>query len=485
MATVANSPASRTLSLLFIVAVSSIILRLPFLSYFPLNDGGLHVTIVEEMVAHGGYGLPLITSYNNIDAPVAYPPLAYYLTLIIHRVTGASVPTLVAVLPWLFNVACIPLFFGVARAYLSEGFALLGTLIYALLRESVEWQVMGGGVTRALGCACILALIVSLRRYSERATIKRGIVCGILVGLGALSHPSTAVLGFLLIPSFVFFEETSWRERIKRTAFVGLVAIIVISPWLGTVLLHHGVRPFLYAASTGKPDEAITKIFIVDKDNYLGLLAFIGLLYSLIVRRYRSFAVVFIASFIMDARGNLHIYGSIFYALFASFLFYDFRESTRAVVRIGLPLLLLLHLWIRYQDVVILSLPPSAATLFRSLNRDPKQRYLIVSSVVRVGDTEIELFPWLSGQTSITTHQGTEWIGLFKERLKSVMEISRICEGGALKHLKEYVNHNQLAFDRLYVSRRGCPRLVPALLEDTTLTLVTSLDDAYVLERTQ
>ena len=46
---------------------------------FPLNDGGLFYQMTQELVANQ-FRLPFFTSYNHLNIPFAYPPLAFYLT---------------------------------------------------------------------------------------------------------------------------------------------------------------------------------------------------------------------------------------------------------------------------------------------------------------------------------------------------------------------------------------------------------------------
>ena len=50
----------------------------PWLAGFPVNDGGMFYVMMKDLQANH-YIPPLYTSYNQINIPFAYPPLAFYI----------------------------------------------------------------------------------------------------------------------------------------------------------------------------------------------------------------------------------------------------------------------------------------------------------------------------------------------------------------------------------------------------------------------
>ena len=64
--------------LLFVALLFGAIVRFyPAISNgFPLNDGGMFYTMVQDLKANG-YALPQFTTYNHADIPFTYPPFGF------------------------------------------------------------------------------------------------------------------------------------------------------------------------------------------------------------------------------------------------------------------------------------------------------------------------------------------------------------------------------------------------------------------------
>lgn len=148
---------TKTLRLIWLPLCLGAVVRLlyPLGSTFPLNDGGMFYTMVQDLVANG-YRLPAYTSYNYAGIPFAYPPAAFYLAAFLSR-TWPLLDVL-RVLPPLLSVLANPMFYLLARDVLSRALgtdagqraAWIATLAYALIPSSFQWQIMGGGLTRSL-----------------------------------------------------------------------------------------------------------------------------------------------------------------------------------------------------------------------------------------------------------------------------------------------------------------------------------------------
>ena len=148
---------TKTLRLIWLPLCLGAVVRVlyPLGSTFPLNDGGMFYTMVQDLVANG-YRLPAYTSYNYAGIPFAYPPAAFYLAAFLSR-TWPLLDVL-RVLPPLLSVLANPMFYLLARDVLSRALgtdagqraAWIATLAYALIPSSFQWQIMGGGLTRSL-----------------------------------------------------------------------------------------------------------------------------------------------------------------------------------------------------------------------------------------------------------------------------------------------------------------------------------------------
>src|SRR3990172_6153987 len=51
----------------------------PIQASFPLNDGALFYAMIRD-IQQNNYALPAVTTYNFAGLPLAYPPLAFYIT---------------------------------------------------------------------------------------------------------------------------------------------------------------------------------------------------------------------------------------------------------------------------------------------------------------------------------------------------------------------------------------------------------------------
>jgi hypothetical protein len=214
---------------------------------FPLNDGGIFDVMAGELAANH-LALPLDTSYNNAGIPFAYPPLGLYLAAVLHLATGISILALQRVLPLLANLLAIPVVFFLARHVLrSTAAAGVAALIFVVLPRSYAWLIMGGGLTRSFGFLFLcLAALFGYRAFVERE--RRAVVAtGLCLALAVLSHPEMGIDAAAWLVVLVASRRPD-RWRIARAFEAAAIAIALVAPWLLTLLLRHGVAPFLGAA---------------------------------------------------------------------------------------------------------------------------------------------------------------------------------------------------------------------------------------------
>jgi hypothetical protein len=120
--------------------------------------------------------------------------LDLYLLAGINDLFNISLLSLIRWLPAILSSLTIPAFALLAHRLLGTGSrAALATLIYALTPQAFEWQLMGGGITRALGALfAILVIYFAIRMFQEK-NIKM-LASTILMGtLTIYSHPEWAL----------------------------------------------------------------------------------------------------------------------------------------------------------------------------------------------------------------------------------------------------------------------------------------------------
>lgn len=418
-----------------VVVVGMVLRAVPVLANgFPLNDGGLFLVMINAVIA-GGPALPETVTYNGTVLPFAYPPLAFYLTAGFMKVTGVSGVSALEIIPVTLSVATIPVAFLLFKRLFDTQFrAVIATGAFAIIPRSYDWQVGGGGVTRALGLlAALAAIVVAIDMYRVGGR-RRVWAAGALMAVTALAHPQAAVFTGTSLLLLVPFSAPSIRTGLVRFLEAGVVGAIIIAPWLVTVISRHGVRTLLGAAQTGGSiwDSlgSVASLRISDGPfEVLGVLGVFGLFVALINRCWLlpSWLVMTI---LVSSRAGL-TYGSI---MLAGGVAYGVADGIR-LLRSREPSLVV-GLWRQpvalglLAVIGIAAVGDSAASGLRplsplnGLSADSRAAFswirneTAVDSVILVAsgtgwfiDATSEWLPVLTGRRSSATVQGTEWLG--------------------------------------------------------------------------
>jgi len=287
-------------------------LAAPLMSVFPLNDGGLFYSMIVDLQSNG-FALPLTTTYNAANIPLAYPPLAFYLTAFIAKISGAPVLDLLRILPAVLSGLAIPVFYLLVKELAHTKLqTILAVLAFAFLPRTFEWHVTGGGITRSLGFIFAILTLVFVMRLYKNASAKNTLLCILCGTLTLLTHPEAAV--HTAISAGVFYL---WTNRsIKGLAAslgIALGVLSLSSPWWLTVILRHGTAPFQAAFSAAGADSVnplarvfVGFLFVFADEPYLTLLsvfALIGLFASL-ARRASLLPVWMFLLYLLEPRGG-------------------------------------------------------------------------------------------------------------------------------------------------------------------------------------
>jgi uncharacterized membrane protein len=234
------------------LVAGGIVRVLPFFgTAFPLNDGGLFGIMIQDLVDNG-FLLPTSTTYNGLDIPFAYPPLAFYVAGFGHMLGVAIVDTLRGV-PLLFSLATIIAVYWLAAGVLrSRSGGMLAALAFALLPRSYLFLITGGGLTRGLGFLLAIIALGLAWRFMQRRKPGWGAVgvLGLDAGLTALAHPQAAV--FVATSIIVFLPwAVDRRVAVTRLAISALIGLAVVAAWLIPVIGDHGIEPLISAAQSG------------------------------------------------------------------------------------------------------------------------------------------------------------------------------------------------------------------------------------------
>lgn len=397
---------------------------------FPLNDGGMFYTMILDLKANH-YILPLFTTYNFADIPFAYPPLGLYFAASLSDLLSIPVLQILLWLPALVNTISIFIFYKLAEQVLGLRIsAAMAALIYALSSRSFVWQVMGGGVTRAVGMLFLLLMLWQAVQLFREYTTKK-LVLTVLFGVGAiLSHPQTALhaaLGGALI--FAFYGRN--KRGILSALMVGFGVILLTAPWWLTILSRHGIAPLLSAGQTSR--RSLEFYIIVLKlhgpGNFLALpaliLFYIGL-WDSFKRRDFFFIVWILLAYLIDTRGGDGVallaesmLGGVGLLKLSAWVSRVKGQDGEIIIRprsqfliFGILIYFILAAGISDFQLVNTSLKPGDIKTIEWVNSNVeggKNFLLATGREFSMSDPAQEWFPTLTEQHSVTTLQGLEW----------------------------------------------------------------------------
>ena len=299
-----------TLFFLFFAMAFGIFVRIyPLLqASFPLVDGGMFYTMIRDLQA-SHFALPAYTTYNQASIPYAYPPLAFYIAGLLNTFAGISLLEIIKWQPVVVNILSMPLFYIFVRRLLGkEPEAALATFIFVLIPNSYWWQIVGGGLTRALGgFFFLLTAYGASRMYHEKKTV--WIFFTILAGsLVVLSHLEwalqAATAGFIF---WIFLGRN--RRGVFMTAAVIAGIMLVTSPWWGTVIHQHGIGIFYRASQATYPhwsfwEPLLNMSFTREPTGVIAILALVGFFIQFARKEYLLDTWLLLA-LMADPRGGL------------------------------------------------------------------------------------------------------------------------------------------------------------------------------------
>ena len=482
------------------------------LAGFAINDGGMFAVMVDDLKANN-FLIPAFTTYNHLNIPYAYPPLGFYLGAIVSVIFGLEPTQVLRWVPAFFASLSIAAFYFLALRLLKNNYyAAVSTLFFALMPRALSWFVMGGGLTRSPGQFFMLLTIgIVIRLYEENR--RSDIVwAGILGGLAVMSHPEAAVHTFVSAV-FLWIMLSRKRDALINSVFVGVIVLIVASPWWATVVSYHGVDPLLNAAATGQKTSAIFHLvfFVFTEEPYATVIAILGLLgiaHRLLHRDY-LLPLWMALPFFVEGRSAAGP-ASIPLAMLAAIGLVDVvlsalqpsvkGEAEISPVEKNVFIYLVLYLIFStsqfgYQlSTATLHPPDEEAMQWVRQNTPPDSRFLVLTGTTSVScDSVLEWFPALTGRKSLYTVQGTEWTkgDEFIPYVKSTYAVQDCLSSGDVACLDNAFS--RAGYDYIYVSKflrvDNCsplaqyqvfPHFIGSLLSDKAFEPVYETDEVIV-----
>ncbi len=463
-------------------------------SSFPLNDGGLFYAMINDLLA-SQFRLPAFTSYNAAGIPFAYPPLAFYLYALVHLVSSIPVTRLMLIGPALVSTASIPLFYLLAHDVTqSARLGALATVVFALLPRAFDWTIMGGGVTRSLGMVFALLAMRAAYHVFVLADRREIVPLALFGSLAVYSHPEAAV--HTTISAIVFYL---WKDRSLRGLASALEAaagaVVLTSPWWGTILAQHGPGPLLSAVRAARVDSigplgAFLSLLRFDfaDEPFIGLLTVFGLIgvaFEISHRRY-LFGLWLLAMGVLEPRGaptfmmiplamgaGTALESVILPALAGArhgatqaptegpVAAEDWFEallqpaSTRWFMGLVLAFSAISAYAVgwRVQEQLTLKADDLQALEWVRSHTDPQSRFALVTQQLPFRDATSEWFPALTGRQSVATVFGYEWLdgADFARRIAQYQGL-QACAQQDIECLGSWEMKYGSTYDYLYIS---------------------------------
>jgi hypothetical protein len=402
-----------------------------------VGDGGLFYAMVGD-IRSAGLMLPHVSSYNGLDIPFVYPPLALWLAAFIGQVTGAGTMTVVAWMPVAVSIGAVTAFAWLAWRVLPPVAAIGAAYVFALMPHAYDWVIAGGGLTRGLGLLfALLGAAIVARRAS--ASFRPAAAAGLFLGLAGLSHPQAAVFG--VVACVVLSWQSPTRAWLVRVGIAAAVAFVVVLPWLVATAGAHGIDVILGAGQRLEPVTGLIRMLNLRFSgapfmDVFAVAAVIGLFVSLI-RGAERLPILLLITYLLGAGGGEFL-AAVPWALLGGVgvgvgvelarpgLGRLNRQRRRLVGASLTAAVLFLALIASFGSVAdrssklqALSADQIAAMEWMRANTEPSASVIVATTEVWGDDEVSEWFPALAARSSFGTVQGSEWLGRdgFRRRL--------------------------------------------------------------------
>jgi hypothetical protein len=435
-----------------------------WLAGFPVNDGGMFYAMMKDLMANH-FVPPLYTTYNQLNIPFAYPPLALYIGAFLSSIFNLSGFEVLQWLPALVNSLTIPVFFLLAKEIIGDRFkSAIATLVFAFTPHLVEWLSMGGGLTRSFGTLFMMLTVFNSYKLFTQGQVKYIYLTILFGSLTALSHPESTVFAIVIPIIFWVFISRSF-QGFKQGLMVAIGVIAFAGIWYGLVVFRYGYDPLFSALKTGAQNPLVfLRLFNIRKfttESYADIIGVTGILGIIFLTAKKQYLIptLFILIYITQPRSG-HTIVNIPLALAAGIFIVDtilinFEQKKLFLTIMVLPFCLGN---IIYQSYIVslnhISSEDLEAFSWVNDNTPEKSRFLVLTGEMdAMCDSVGEWFPSLANRQSVTTVQGREWIAgeEFEDFLTQRISLERCLDEG-LDCLKQ----EALSFEKtdyIYISQ--------------------------------
>ncbi len=487
---------------------------------FPVNDGGMfHVMMQDLQTNH--FLPPLYTTYNNLNIPFAYPPLALYIGAGISSLFNIPSIEILRWLPAFINTTCILSFYFLSKEVLGDKFkSAIATLVFALIPHLNTWLSAGGGITRSLGTLFMMLTVLYAHRLFTKDNPK--LIFGVIIfgSLTVLSHTESTIFAIAL-PIYIWFAKSRSLKTALQGGWIALGVTALAGPWYALVIVRHGTETLLSALQTGGLTLwsffRLINVDMITEEPYLdilGVLGVLGMIFLLIRKEY--FIPGMLAVIYLVEPRSAHTIGNIPLATAAGIFItetllpaieklneannFKSNRGTKIFFILIIPYVLVNSV---YQGFLLsqnhVSQGEQAAMTWVKENTPKESQFLILTGEIEaMCESSAEWFPALTERQSLTTLQGREWligkqfgevIG-HRASLQSCIDedmecMSRAAEyfGNEFKYIYISIKTPTNNCEAINSSTRTTRGLVTALEYSSEYRIVYRSEDAVVFEK--
>lgn len=446
-----------------------------WLAGFPINDGGMFYVMMKDLQVNH-FLPPAYTTYNNLNIPFAYPPLALYIGAGMGSLFNISLIEILQWLPPLVNSLCVLAFYFLVQEILEDKFkSAVATLIFALTPHLNTWLSAGGGLTRSFGTLFMMLTVMYSCRLFAKNNSKA--IWGVIIfgSLTVLSHTESTVFAVAL-PIYIWLSKSGSGKSALQGGLIAMGVFVLAGPWYGWIISSHGFETLLSALTTGGQTIwsvlRLINVDIITEEPYLDLLGVFGILglTFLIVKKEYFIPLMLVVIFLVEPR-SAHTIGNIPLAMAGGIFLADIllpalgkigeeqipnnSHGIKIFLIISIPYLLVNSI---YQGFMLsqnhLSKGEQTAMLWIKENTPEDSQFLVMTGEPEaMCESSAEWFPALTERKSLATLQGREWIlgRKFGEFIGRRINLQNCIDEG-LDCLKRESNYFGVNYDYIYVS---------------------------------
>lgn len=474
-----------------------------FHSSFPVNDGGMFYTMMQDIIANGCCSLPHYTSYNNLSIPFTYPPVGFLIGIATSKIFSIELYSVLIFVPFIFSIGSIFVSYLFLKKIVSSNVAIFATLLFAITPRTYLWQIMGGGITRSAGMFFgILCLFLSAQFLQKNYKMT---FVGAATSL-AFCITSHLEWGFFTVTTLIIFAFFMNSIKHKKKVVISIIVsgFILSLLWFVPVFIIQGtLTPFISFASVGfskfNRSVLVLSIGYITQENFFPLVGITGILgFFLQAKKNVWLAIWGFVPLLINPRTSFN-YIAIPLTISASYvltqLFIQDKKTTHYafVTIMGISLMYIFAIKLNLDSDIKANTWPSlsfsdiTAMKWVEAHTMPMDQFLVLPEEPDLAwsvSPVTEWFPTIAKRHSIITAQGSEWLPEheFNKRINYYVDTQK-CFYKTIDCYENIAEKYGFSYNYIYVPKQKREIIIQSLKESPSYTQRYDSDDVRIYKR--